>query len=82
MKSNFPLSRIAKIECTVVSVPSIRPCAWSRGVSHGTTRNHVAMPLKHPQRGLELLAAACLLIACTVSSGAESVSAPGRVRPR
>jgi len=34
------------------------------------------MPLKHPQRGLELLAAACLLIACTVSSGAESVSAP------
>jgi dipeptidyl aminopeptidase/acylaminoacyl peptidase len=34
------------------------------------------MPLELPQRGLELISAALLLIASTISSGAESVSAP------
>ena len=43
MKVQFPLRRIDKIECTVVSVPSIRPCAWSRGVSHGTTRTIIEL---------------------------------------
>jgi len=27
----------------VVSLPSIRPCAWSRGVSHGTTRTIIEL---------------------------------------